>query len=161
MDGQKASDILTHLVVTAEMQAGLDGALEELTDREGARGAILVERSGVVLAKRGQGPVLDTAVAALVAGIFKSLSALSGLLGEGEVATFQQVGPNSLTVFNLLTQGDALVASFSPTKPEKDVGGALNIAIAKVTPLLKKARSGSPTGLKIDPSSLDGVFGDL
>ncbi len=162
MEGKTARNILTRLVVTADLQAGLDAALAALVRDEGARSAAIIERSGLFLASAGQGPVTESALAALVAGVFKSLTALSELMGEGEVSTFQQTGPSSYTVFNLLESGDALVASFPPSKPARDVGGALNLAIAKISPLLKKARSeGAATGLKLDADSIDSVLGNL
>ncbi len=162
MEGDKAHNILTRLVVTVELQAGLDAALEALVRDDGARSAAVVERSGLLLASAGQGPVTESALAALVAGVFKSLTALSELMGEGEVSTFQQAGPSSYTVFNLLDSGDALVASFLPSRPERQVGGALNLAIAKISPLLKKARSGGASpGLKLDAGSIDSMLGNL
>ena len=162
MEGNKAHNVLTRLVVTVELQTGLDAAMDALVRVDGARAAALIERSGLLLSGAGQGPVTEPALAALVAGVFKSLTALSELMGEGEVSTFQQVGPSSYTVFNLLDSGDALVASFPPQKPQRDVGGALNLAIAKISPLLKKARSGGPSpGLKLDADSIDSVLGNL
>ncbi|MBU6429409.1 MAG: roadblock/LC7 domain-containing protein [Cyanobacteria bacterium REEB65] len=156
------ADKVTRLMVTAELQAGFDSALNALVTEDGAKGAVLVERSGMLLAAAGQGPALDRSVGALVAGVFKSLSTLSKLLGEGEVTTFEQVGPSSLTVFNMLDTGDALVASFGPAKPQKEVGGALNLAIAKVTPLLRKARANpAASPLTLDAQSIDSILENL
>jgi len=147
-----ARSALTSLVVTAETQAGLDGVLQGLV-RDGATAAALIERSGLTLTTAGAGPAVNPAVGALVAGVFKSLRTLSGLLGEGAVRRLEQQGPLSRTLMALLDSDDLLVATF----PKDQVFDAAFVAAAAgIAPLMVAAREApSKPGLGFDAEAIE------
>ena len=162
MHGDMAQSALTMLVVTAQTQAGLDGALARLVRDGGASAAMVVERSGLLLASTGEGRAATEAVGALTAGIFKSLKTLSGLLDENAIRTLRQVGPHTVTLMALLDTDDLLLASFPSDLPESRPGGAMEIAATEVSRLMAAARQEKgPLPPLLDPSAIDDILGNF
>ncbi|MBM3266183.1 MAG: hypothetical protein FJZ01_00925 [Candidatus Sericytochromatia bacterium] len=165
MDAQGTPhDLLTNLVVTAELQAELDGALDGLLREGGADSAALVERSGLTLAAKGGGRTAHPAVGALVGGIFKSLKTLSGLMGEYAIRELMQKGPHSYTALILLETDDLLVATFPSERLASQVDVPLKTAAGRLAMLMSSARQQrAPVqqGGLLDASSIDDALGNF
>lgn len=153
---------LTTLVVSAETQAALDGVLATLLREGGAIAAMVVEQSGLPLARAGEGRAASDGVGALAAGIFKSLKTLSGLVGENAVRSLWQRGPHSCTALTLLDTDDLLVAQFPVEVPESRSAGPLGAAANEVARLLAGARQNQAARpLSLDASAIDDVLGSF
>lgn len=108
------NQILTNVVVTEEGVARIHQLLGELVRDVDATAALLVEKSGQMLATEGEIRGLDTtAIASLVSASFASTRAVAKLIGESEFeAMFQQGDRTSVFLYSLPTQ-DILVVIFS------------------------------------------------
>jgi predicted regulator of Ras-like GTPase activity (Roadblock/LC7/MglB family) len=106
--------ILTNVVVTEEGVARIQQLLGELVRGVDATAALLVEKSGQMLATEGEIRGLDTtAIASLVSASFASTRAVAKLIGESEFeAMFQQGNRVSVFLYSLPTH-DILVVIFS------------------------------------------------
>ncbi len=99
------------LAVSSDDLKKLGGALQIYLDNASATWAILVTRSGQMLAQRGFLSTYDLiAIAALTGGIFNSTVALAELLGESSFTEFLQEGKKS-SLFYLLLKGDFFLVS--------------------------------------------------
>ena len=109
----KLNTILTNFVVTEEGIARIQRLLAELVKDVDAEAALLVEKSGQMLATDGDLQGLDTnAIASLVAATFASTRTVARLIGETEfLAMFQQGEATSLFMSTLDTN-DILVVIF-------------------------------------------------
>ncbi|MGE5708038.1 MAG: roadblock/LC7 domain-containing protein [Bacteroidota bacterium] len=105
--------ILTNFVVTEDGIDAIRRLLHELVDDVDARAAMLVEKSGQMIASEGDVHGIDmTALASLVSGAFASTRAVARLIGETEFqAMFQQGDRVSIFLYALGTQ-DILVVIF-------------------------------------------------
>ncbi len=162
MDAQGTPhDLLTTLVVTAELQAELDGALDSLMREGGADAAAIIERSGLTLTAKGGGRAANPAVGALIGGIFKSLKTLSGLLGENAVRELMQKGPHSYTAMVLLETDDLLVATFPVERLASQIDVPLKYAAARLATAMAAARQHRlpKEGGLLDASAIDDVLG--
>jgi len=89
----------------------LGSALQHYIDNANATWAILVTRSGQMLAQRGFLSSFDlVTIAALTGGIFNSTMALAELLGEKAFDEFLQEG-KQVSLFYLLLGGDFFLVS--------------------------------------------------
>lgn len=162
MQGDMAHSALTTLVVSAETQAGLEGALAMVVREGGAVAAMVVERSGLLLAKTGEGRAASEGVGALAAGVFKSLKTLSGLVGENAIRTLWQRGPHTCTALTLLETDDLLVAQFPAEVPEARRAGPVEAAAREVAMLMAAARQNQgPRPQLLDASAIDDVLGNF
>jgi predicted regulator of Ras-like GTPase activity (Roadblock/LC7/MglB family) len=132
--------VLTQIVISESQQHEIDAQLARLKDAAGASSVLLIERSGLLLANCGEGAVNDLSVSSLIAGIFKSLSALTSLLGEPEVRTFQHRGNRSTLILVLLESKDMLGVTVAPDAPQESFEGAVEAAVQQLTPVLIAAR---------------------
>lgn len=109
----KLNTILTNFVVTEEGISRIQQLLADLVKDVDADAALLVEKSGQMLATDGNVQGLDTsAVASLVAATFASTRTVARLIGETEFqAMFQQGDTTSLFMYALGTN-DILVVIF-------------------------------------------------
>lgn len=109
----KLNTILTNFVVTEEGISRIQQLLADLVKDVDADAALLVEKSGQMLATDGNVQGLDTAaVASLVAATFSSTRTVARLIGETEFqAMFQQGDTTSLFMYALGTN-DILVVIF-------------------------------------------------
>lgn len=110
----KLNRILTNFVVTEEGISAIQRLLADLVKDVDADAAMLVEKSGQMIATDGDVQGLDTqAIASLVSGAFASTRAVARLIGESEFqAMFQQGDKASIFMYALGTN-DILVVIFN------------------------------------------------
>lgn len=110
----KLNRILTNFVVTEEGISRIQRLLADLVKDVDADAAMLVEKSGQMIATDGDVQGLDTqAIASLVSGAFASTRAVARLIGESEfTAMFQQGDTASIFMYALGTN-DILVVIFN------------------------------------------------
>lgn len=110
----KLNRILTNFVVTEEGISAIQRLLADLVKDVDADAAMLVEKSGQMIATDGDVQGLDTqAIASLVSGAFASTRAVARLIGESEFqAMFQQGDTASIFMYALGTN-DILVVIFN------------------------------------------------
>ncbi|HEY9855308.1 MAG TPA: roadblock/LC7 domain-containing protein, partial [Stenomitos sp.] len=110
----KLNRILTNFVVTEEGISKIQRLLADLVKDVDADAAMLVEKSGQMIATDGDVQGLDTqAIASLVSGAFASTRAVARLIGESEfTAMFQQGDKASIFMYALGTN-DILVVIFN------------------------------------------------
>ena len=106
--------VLTNFVVTEDGINRIRRLMHELVSDVDAQAALLVEKSGQMIATDGDVQGLDTtALASLVSGAFASTRAVARLIGETEFqAMFQQGDTSSVFMYSLGTN-DILVVVFS------------------------------------------------
>ena len=106
--------ILTNFVVTEEGISRIQRLLGDLVKDVDAQAAMLVEKSGQMIATDGDVQSVDTqAIASLVSGAFASTRAVARLIGESEFqAMFQQGERDSIFMASLDTN-DILVVIFT------------------------------------------------
>lgn len=138
MDDSKA--VLTQLVITEEQQKEIDGLLQGLKGALDASSVLLIERSGLLLSSYGEGTINDLSISSLIAGIFKSISALTSLMGEPEVRTLQHHGNRNTMVLVLLESKDVLAMMLPPGTQPDVYEAQLDEAVKALTPVLIAAR---------------------
>lgn len=138
MDDSKS--VLTQLVITEEQQKELDTLLQRLKEKLDASAVLLIERSGLLLSTYGEGTINDLSISSLIAGIFKSISALTSLMGEPEVRTLQHHGNRNTMVLVLLESKDVLALMLPPGAQPSSYEEPLDETVRAVTPLLIAAR---------------------
>lgn len=106
--------ILSNFVITEDGIERIRKLLGELVDDVDAMAALLVEKSGQMIAHEGAIQGIDTtALASLVSGAFASTRAVARLIGDTEFqAMFQQGEHSSVFLYALPTQ-DILVVIFN------------------------------------------------
>jgi predicted regulator of Ras-like GTPase activity (Roadblock/LC7/MglB family) len=106
--------ILSNLVVTEEGIARIQQLLAELVDDVDAQAALLVEKSGQMIASEGDLRGLDTtALASLVSGAFASTRVVARLIGETEFQAMYQQGDKASVFMYALGTNDILVVLFT------------------------------------------------
>ena len=92
--------MLRGVVIHEEDAPKLEAALERFLEESGAKEALLIDRSGLLLASGGRSQALDTvSISALAAGAFSSTGEMAKLLGETEFSVlFHQGSRESLHV---------------------------------------------------------------
>lgn len=138
MDDSKS--VLTQLVISEEQQREIDGLLASLKEKLEASSVLLIERSGLLLSSYGEGTINDLSISSLIAGIFKSISALTSLMGEPEVRTLQHHGNRNTMVLVLLESQDVLAVMLPPGTQPTAYEGLLDETVRAVTPILISAR---------------------
>jgi predicted regulator of Ras-like GTPase activity (Roadblock/LC7/MglB family) len=106
--------VLTNFVVTEDGINRIRRLLHELVSDVDGKIALLIEKSGQIIATDGDVQGLDTtAIASLVSGAFASTRAVARLIGETEFqAMFQQGDKASIFMYALGTN-DILVVVFN------------------------------------------------
>lgn len=132
--------ILTQLVITEEQQAQIDSCLEALKTATQAASALLIERSGLLISAIGDPTMVELPVAPLIAGLFKSLTALTSLMGEPAVQTMVHHGQRSSMLLCMLESQDMLAVMAPPGTNELEYQHPMEVAIRTLTPLLIAAR---------------------
>lgn len=138
MDDSKS--VLTQLVISEAQQQEIDGLLQRLKEELNASSVLLIERSGLLLSTYGEGTINDLSISSLIAGIFKSISALTSLMGEPEVRTLQHHGNRNTMVLVLLESQDVLAIMLPPGTQPSSYEGPLDEAVRTLTPVLIAAR---------------------
>lgn len=106
--------ILTNFVVTEEGISRIQHLLADLVKDVDADAAMLVEKSGQMIATDGDVQGLDTtAIASLVAGAFASTRAVARLIGETEFQAMFQQGEQASIFMYALGTNDILVVIFN------------------------------------------------
>lgn len=131
---------LSQLIISEEQQQQLDGMLLSLKERVGAKSVLLIERSGLLLSSYGEEVLNDLSISSLIAGIFKSVTALTALLGEREIQTLAHRGRRSNLLLALLGSHDILAIMVPPDVDPSSVEAAIEEAISAITPILLSAR---------------------
>ncbi|MBO9542488.1 roadblock/LC7 domain-containing protein [bacterium] len=132
--------VLTQIVISEAQQKEIDARLEQLKGAVSASSVLLIERSGLLLGSCGEGSINDLSISSLIAGIFKSISALTSLLGEPEVRTFQHRGNRSTLILVLMESKDMLGVMVPPDATQESFEGPVEEAVQHLTPLLIAAR---------------------
>jgi len=132
--------VLTQLVISEQQQQEIDGLLQRLKQHLDASSVLLIERSGLLLSSYGEGTINDLSISSLIAGIFKSISALTSLMGEPEVRTLQHHGNRNTMVLVLMESKDVLAAMLPPGTQPSAFEGAVDETVRALTPVLISAR---------------------
>ena len=104
---------LTNLVITEEGIRNINYLLTKLVNESSSKCAILVEKSGQMIAGQGDINNIDTmALAALSAGAFASTRAIARLIGEKEFKIMFQQGQRDSIFISLLGTEDILIVVF-------------------------------------------------
>lgn len=138
MDDSKS--VLTQIVISEEQQKEIDSLLQHLKQELDASSVLLIERSGLLLSSYGEGTINDLSISSLIAGIFKSISALTSLMGEPEVRTLQHHGNRNTMVLVLLESQDVLALMLPPGTQPSRYEGPLEETVRALTPVLIAAR---------------------
>lgn len=110
----KLNRILTNFVVTEEGISKIQRLLADLVKDVDADAAMLVEKSGQMIATDGDVQGLDTqAIASLVSGAFASTRAVARLIGESEFTAMFQQGETASIFMYALGTNDILVVIFN------------------------------------------------
>lgn len=110
----KLNRILTNFVVTEEGISQIQRLLADLVKDVDADAAMLVEKSGQMIATDGDVQGLDTqAIASLVSGAFASTRAVARLIGESEFTAMYQQGDTASIFMYALGTNDILVVIFN------------------------------------------------
>ncbi len=139
-DEQTLKQQLSQLIISEDQQKQLDTTLLGLKERIDARSVLLIERSGLLLGSYGQEVLNDLSISSLIAGIFKSVTALTALLGEREIQTLAHRGSRSNLFMALLGSQDILAVMVPPEVDPSAVEKDLEAVIAQLTPILLAAR---------------------
>lgn len=137
---EDSKQVLTRIVITEEQQQALDTQLQNLWEAMGSGSVLLIERSGLLLSHHGHQTLNDLSVSSLVAGIFKSISALTSLLGEPEVQLLRHAGSQHSMILMLLDSKDMLVMLAPPTLDFEAFKAPLDAAVRAIAPILIAAR---------------------
>lgn len=110
----KLNRILSNFVVTEDGISRIQQLLSELVRDVDAQAAMLVEKSGQMIATDGDVQDLDTqAIASLVSGAFASTRAVARLVGETEFQAMFQQGETASIFMYALNTNDILVVIFN------------------------------------------------
>ncbi len=105
--------VLTNFVVTEDGINRIRRLMHELVSDVDAKAALLVEKSGQMIATDGDVQGLDTtALASLVSGAFASTRAVARLIGETEFQAMFQQGESASIFMYALGTNDILVVVF-------------------------------------------------
>jgi predicted regulator of Ras-like GTPase activity (Roadblock/LC7/MglB family) len=103
-----------NLVITEEGIRAINTTLGNLVMDSGAKAALLLEKSGQLIAAQGETNAFDTmSLSALITGSFNSNKAIAGLVGETEFRKMFQQGKQSSIFMALLNTGDLISVIFS------------------------------------------------
>jgi predicted regulator of Ras-like GTPase activity (Roadblock/LC7/MglB family) len=148
---------LSQLIISEAQQQQLDTVLLGLKERIGAKSVLLIERSGLLLGSYGQEVLNDLSISSLIAGIFKSVTALTALLGEREIQTLAHRGGRSNLLLALLGSQDILAIMVPPEVDPSAVEDEIEKAMSQLTPILLSAREstkGKPFSFSKDSISM-------
>jgi len=137
---EDSKSVLTKLVISEDQQKEFDALVAQLQGSTGASSVLLIERIGLLLSSYGEGTINDLSISSLIAGIFKSISALTALLGEPEVRLLQHRGNRNTLLLVLLESKDLLAIMLPPDTPNETYEGPVEEAVRTLVPLLMAAR---------------------
>ncbi len=104
---------LQNEVIKEEDAATIDGILAHFLEESAACEAVLIDRSGHALARRGSSTSFDVvSVAALAAGAFGSTGAMAQMLGETEFSVLFHEGANHSINVSTVDEATILLVIF-------------------------------------------------
>jgi predicted regulator of Ras-like GTPase activity (Roadblock/LC7/MglB family) len=161
-DEQTLKQQLSRLIISEDQQQELDGLLLGMKDRIAATSVLLIERSGLLLGTYGEEVLNDLSISSLIAGIFKSLTALTALMGEREIQTLAHRGRRNTLLLALLGSGDILAALVAPDADLESIETEMESAVTRLTPLLLAARESTKgTAFSFSKDSISMFLGKL
>ena|GEM_PF-1822163 len=153
---------LSQLIISEDQQQQLDTLLLGLKEGIGAQSVLLIERSGLLLGSYGQEVLNDLSVSSLIAGIFKSLTALTALLGERDIQTLAHRGSRGNLLLALLGSQDILAVMVPPEVDPASVEKTMETAMTQLTPILLAARESTKgKSLSFSKDSISMFLGKL
>ncbi len=103
-----------NLVLTEEGIRAINNSLGNLVMDSGAKAALLLDKSGQLIAAQGETNALDTmSLSALITGSFGSNKAIANLVGETEFRRMFQQGQSSSIYMAQLVTHDLIAVIFS------------------------------------------------
>lgn len=103
-----------NLVLTEDGIRAINNTLGNLVMDSGAKAALLLEKSGQLIAAQGETNAMDTmSLSALITGSFGSNKAIANLVGENEFQKMFQQGQNSSIFMAQLGTHDLIAVIFS------------------------------------------------
>lgn len=125
---------MDEFVVYEEDQEAIDGELRWFLDNSGAKCALLVHKSGQLIAKHGFTHHLATdELAVLAAGAYAATKQIAALLGESEFSVLFHQGQKEHINFSLVDERTILLAVFD----DRTTVGMVRLAAAQVTARLQ------------------------
>mgnify|MGYP000892652996 CR=1 FL=1 len=146
------------LVFYAEDVARIDGVLDEFLNDSQARAALLVDRDGHLVTKKGaMGSFDPDSLAALVAGSFAATRELAKLLGESEFSVIFHQGRNEHIHIGLAAERSLLVILFD----DRTTVGMVRVYCQELTNRIAEILASAAERRKADGAdhSLDASFG--
>lgn len=145
------------LVFYAEDIGKIDGVLDEFLRESQARAALLVDRDGHLVTKKGATGSFDPdSLAALVAGSFAATRELAKLLGESEFSVIFHQGKNEHIHIGLVSERSLLVVLFDDRTTVGMVRVFCHELTNRIDAILKAAAERAATS----GSGLDASFGE-
>lgn len=124
-----------NLVITEEGIRAINATLGNLVMDSGAKAALLLEKSGQLIAAQGETNAFDTmSLSALITGSFGSNKAIAGLIGETEFRKMFQQGKQSSIFMAALDTGDLISVIFS----NQITIGKIKFKVEQMLPLLNE-----------------------
>ena len=124
-----------NLVITEEGIRAINSTLGNLVMDSGAKAALLLEKSGQLIAAQGETNAFDTmSLSALITGSFSSNKAIAGLIGETEFRKMFQQGKQSSVYMALLDTGDLISVIFS----NQITIGKIKFKVEQVLPVINE-----------------------
>lgn len=144
-----------NLVITEEGIRAINNTLGNLVMDSGAKAALLLEKSGQLIAAQGETNAFDTmSLSALITGSFSSNKAIAGLIGETEFRKMFQQGKQSSIYMAALDTGDLISVIFS----NQITIGKIKFKVEQMLPLINEQmqsmyNSSPETPFKAAPTS--------
>ncbi len=124
-----------NLVITEDGIRAINNTLGNLVMDSGAKAALLLEKSGQLIAAQGETNAFDTmSLSALITGSFGSNKAIAGLIGETEFKKMFQQGKQSSIFMAALDTGDLISVIFS----NQITIGKIKFKVEQMLPLINE-----------------------
>ena len=125
------------LILTKEDVLKLNIILTKIVDKSRIECAILINRSGRMVASQSEGVDLDkTALAALLSSTFSSTDTIAGLIGEKTVNSLVQEGKNRHIYTAMIDDNTVLSCIFDKRSTYEKVKGCISEYLVNLTEAL-------------------------
>ena len=147
----------------AEDVQSLDAALDELLRRSEAAVALIIDKGGPVISRRGELADFDaTTIGALAAGSFCATQAIAGRIGESGFANIYQQGERHSLLFCDIDDDVLLIVIFKADISAGAIKYYAASTVRQVRRQLQKARQRSPKGsmdlVSMDVADVSSIF---
>jgi predicted regulator of Ras-like GTPase activity (Roadblock/LC7/MglB family) len=123
----------------------LDAALDDFLARSEASIALIIDKGGPLISRRGAADGFDTTtIAALAAGSFCATQAIAGLIGETAFSNIYQQGEHHSLLFCNIDDDVLLIVIFNAETGAGAVKYYAEAAAARINQHLQKARQRAP-----------------